>query len=63
MPGIVVGIDGSRSGQPALEWAVRHAAAEHLPVTVLTVHPVLMSAWTGGPVITEVDEPEQEKAC
>jgi nucleotide-binding universal stress UspA family protein len=62
MPGIVVGIDGSRSGQQALEWAVRHAAIEQLPVTVLTVHPVMKSAWSGAPVISEVDEPAQEKA-
>jgi nucleotide-binding universal stress UspA family protein len=63
MPGIVVGIDGSRSGQQALEWAVRHAATEHAPLTVLTVHPVARSAWTGAPIkYPAEDRPEEEKA-
>lgn len=36
MPGILVGIDGSHSGRQALEWALRHAAIERAPLTVLT---------------------------
>jgi nucleotide-binding universal stress UspA family protein len=37
MPGIVVGIDGSEHSHRALEWAMRHAAQRHLPLTVITV--------------------------
>jgi nucleotide-binding universal stress UspA family protein len=37
MPGIIVGIDGSEHSHFALEWAMRHAALRHLPVTVITV--------------------------
>jgi len=62
MPGIVVGVDGSRSGQQALEWAVRHAATEQAPLTVLTVHHVARSAWTGAPIGSPEDRADQEKA-
>lgn len=47
MPGIVVGVDGSTGSVRALAWAAREAAAHHAPLTVLTVHPVLISQWTG----------------
>lgn len=62
MPGIVVGIDGSASSQDALEWAVKHAALEHAPLTVLAVHEVAASAWTGNPIVLPEDRPEQEHA-
>jgi nucleotide-binding universal stress UspA family protein len=63
MPGIVVGIDGSRSGQQTLEWAVRQAVTGPAPLTVLTVHPVATSAWTGAPIrYPAEDRPEEEKA-
>jgi nucleotide-binding universal stress UspA family protein len=62
MPGIVVGIDGSGGSRQALEWAVKHAALEHLPLTVLTVHEVAASAWTGSPIIYPEDRPAEEKA-
>jgi nucleotide-binding universal stress UspA family protein len=62
MPGIVVGIDGSGNSQKALEWAVKHAAIEHLPLTVLAVHEVARSAWTGSPIVYPEDRPEEEKA-
>lgn len=61
MSGIVVGIDGSRSGQQALEWAVRHAATEQAPLTVLTVHPVASSTWTGAPISSAQDQADQDK--
>lgn len=62
MPGIVVGIDGSQHARQALEWAVRHAAAEHAPLTVLTVHPVAGSAWLGNPITDSHDQEQAETA-
>jgi nucleotide-binding universal stress UspA family protein len=62
MPGIVVGVDGSAASQEALEWAVKHAALEHAPLTVLAVHEVAASAWTGNPILLPEDRPEEEHA-
>ena len=62
MAGIVVGVDGSHGSHQALEWAVKHAALDHLPLTVLTVHEVAVSAWTGNPIIYGEDRPAEEKA-
>ncbi len=62
MPGIVVGVDGSTGSHEALTWAVNQAALQHAPLTVLTVHPVVASAWTGNPVVTGRDAPELEKS-
>jgi nucleotide-binding universal stress UspA family protein len=62
MPGIVVGIDGSDGAHQALEWAMKQAAAHHAPLTVVTVHEVPASGWTGNPVILPPDEPAAEKA-
>jgi nucleotide-binding universal stress UspA family protein len=61
MPGIVVGIDGSSGSQEALEWAVRHAAVEHLPLTVLAVHEVAASTWTHSSLVSPEDRPDEEK--
>ena len=61
MPGIFVGIDGSDSSQRALEWAVKHAAIEGVPLTVLAVHQVLTGFWTGEPITDLQDRTEQEK--
>ena len=44
MPGIIVGIDGSPHSQRALEVAITEAALHHAPLTVLTVHQVLMGS-------------------
>lgn len=49
MSGIVVGIDGSHNAGHALEWAMAEAAIRNTQLTVLTVHPVPASAWTGNP--------------
>ena len=38
------------------------AALQHAALTVLTVHPVVASAWTGNPVIMGQDRPEEEHA-
>ena len=38
MSGIIVGADGSRHSQRALEWAMREAAAHHVPLTVVSVY-------------------------
>lgn len=62
MAGITVGFDGSHSAQRALEWAMSEAAVRHAPLTVLTVHPVAVSGWTGSPIIVPEDAPEAEKA-
>jgi nucleotide-binding universal stress UspA family protein len=62
MPGIVVGVDGSASSREALEWAVKHAALEHAPLTVLAVHEVAASAWTGNPIVYPEDKPAEEQA-
>lgn len=61
MPGIVVGIDGSHHSTRALEWALKEAALDHAPLTVLTVHSVPASPWTGNPVVLGRDPEEQEK--
>ncbi len=62
MPGIVVGVDGSASSREALEWAVKHAALEHAPLTVLAVHEVAVSAWTGNPILLPEDRSEEQHA-
>jgi nucleotide-binding universal stress UspA family protein len=62
MPGIVVGLDGSEHSTKALDWAVKHAALEHAPLTVLAVHEVALSAWTGSPIVFPEDRPEEERA-
>jgi nucleotide-binding universal stress UspA family protein len=61
MPGIVVGIDGSHHSTRALEWALKEAALEHAPLTVLTVHAVPASPWTGNPVLMGGDPEDEEK--
>src|SRR3974390_1775777 len=61
MAGITVGFDGSHSAQRALEWAMREAAVRHAPLTVLAVHLVPASAWTGNPIVLPADAPELEK--
>jgi hypothetical protein len=40
---------------------VTHAALEHAPLTVLAVHRVAASAWTGNPIIYPEDRPEAQK--
>jgi nucleotide-binding universal stress UspA family protein len=45
MPGIIVGVDGSEHSRRALEWAIREASIRHAPLTVISVHPALMSYW------------------
>lgn len=62
MPGITVGVDGSDNSVKALEWAIKEGAIRHAPVTVLTVHPVPMSGWTGNPITLPADVGELEKA-
>ena len=62
MPGIVVGIDGSEHSQHVLEWAMREAALRRAPLTVLTVHQVAGSHWTGNPITYPEDRTEQEQA-
>ena len=47
MPGIVVGVDGSDHSHRALIWAMRQAAAQHAPLTVLAVRPESVRPATG----------------
>ena len=61
MPGIVVSVNGSAESQHALEWAATHAALEHAPLTVLAVHRVAASAWTGNPIIYPEDRTEAQR--
>ena len=61
MSGITVGIDGSDHSIRALEWAVNEAAVRNTPLTVLTVHAVPQSGWTGNPIILPQDAGELEK--
>jgi nucleotide-binding universal stress UspA family protein len=59
MPGIVVGVDGSGHSQRALEWAMHEAAARHLPLSVLTVHPAIVGYFGG--VVTAPQDLELTK--
>jgi nucleotide-binding universal stress UspA family protein len=61
MPGIVVGVDGSPNSEHALDWAMRQAAAQHAPLTVVAVHEVPKSYWGGIPVIGPADSALVEK--
>jgi nucleotide-binding universal stress UspA family protein len=61
MPGIVVGVDGSPNSERALDWAMRHAAALHTALTVITVHEVPKSYWGNIPVIGPADAPLLER--
>lgn len=61
MPGIVVGVDGSPSSERALDWAMKHAAALHAPLTVIAVHEVAKSYWGDIPVVGPADRPLLEK--
>jgi nucleotide-binding universal stress UspA family protein len=56
MPGILVGIDGSHNASRALEWAIAEAAIRKTDLTVLTVHVVPPSYWTGRPALLPGDE-------
>ena len=47
MPGIVVGVDGSHHSKRALTWAMRQAAKEQAPLTVLAVRPAPVRPATG----------------
>jgi nucleotide-binding universal stress UspA family protein len=62
MSGITVGIDGSSHSARALEWALNEAAIKHARLTVLTVHSVPMSGWTGNPLVLPGDADDQENA-
>lgn len=56
MSGIVVGIDGSHNASHALEWAMEEAAVRSADLTVLTVHSVPASYWSGAPATLPGDE-------
>jgi nucleotide-binding universal stress UspA family protein len=63
MPGIIVGVDGSRHSRRALDWAISEAAARHAPLTVLTVHQAVAGYWDGTvPVLYSEDPSLTEQA-
>ena len=62
MSGITVGIDGSAHSSRALEWALNEAAVRHAPVTVMTVCPVAMNAWTDTPIILPQDPADLQES-
>ena len=62
MSGIVVGFDGSENAQHALEWAMREAARDHSPLTVLTVNEVAVSPGTGEAALMPSDAVLLEQA-
>ena len=47
MPGIAVGVDGSDHSLRALRWAMRQAAQQRVPLTVLAVRPPPVRPATG----------------
>lgn len=51
MTGVIVGVDDSKQARAALEWAVRYARSEALPLTVITVvDPLVVTAlWDDDP--------------
>jgi nucleotide-binding universal stress UspA family protein len=51
MSGIIAGVDGSAHSASVIEWAVKEAALRNAALTVLTVHSVPASPWTGNPTI------------
>lgn len=61
MAAIVVGFDGSDHAHRALTWAMKEAAVRHVPLTVLAVHSVAASAWTGNPIILPGDKEVVDK--
>lgn len=62
MPGIVVGLDESRTAHRALQWAMREAAIRQTALTVLTVIPAAASPWTGHPLTVPNAEAELQRA-
>ncbi|HTT53799.1 MAG TPA: universal stress protein [Streptosporangiaceae bacterium] len=62
MTGITVGFDGSHGAQRAVEWALREASVHRAPLTVLAVHPVAASGWTGSPIMLPPDETAVQQA-
>jgi nucleotide-binding universal stress UspA family protein len=60
MAGITVGVDGSDHSQQALAWAIREAGIRDAPLTVLAVHEVAASPWTGNPITYPADEAAAE---
>jgi nucleotide-binding universal stress UspA family protein len=61
MPGIIVGIDGSKHSTLALEWAMKEAAIRHAPLTVITVHPVI-AGFSGRPITYPTDDAQVDQA-
>jgi nucleotide-binding universal stress UspA family protein len=62
MLGITVGVDGSDNSRRALDWAMHEAAARQCPITIMTVHEVVPSFWTGDPATTRTDGELQDQA-
>ena len=61
MAGLVVGVDGSDHAHRALSWAMKEAAIRHTGLTVLAVHEVAASGWTGNPITLPGDQEDVDK--
>ena len=61
MAGLVVGVDGSDHAHRALTWAMKEAAIRQVRLTVLAVHEVAASAWTGNPITMPGDQDDVGK--
>jgi nucleotide-binding universal stress UspA family protein len=62
MPGITVGVDGSDHSYRALEWAMKEAGLKRVPLTVLAVHGVAATEWTGQPMVFPEDQALTDQA-
>jgi nucleotide-binding universal stress UspA family protein len=54
MSGIIVGIDGSGHSERALKWAAQEAVIRQVPLTVVTVHQLMVGYW--GSAVNYADE-------
>jgi nucleotide-binding universal stress UspA family protein len=59
---VVLGVDGSEAGRPAVEWAARFAATRHRPLRVVYVHPVQALATSVAPGVLPVAPEEWRPA-
>ncbi|MFZ0834859.1 MAG: universal stress protein [Mycobacterium sp.] len=60
--GIVVGIDGSDTGNVAVYWAAQDAALRNLPLTLVYVMNPILATWQPTPIPVEFEEWQHEQA-
>jgi nucleotide-binding universal stress UspA family protein len=59
MPQIIAGVDGSDHSQRALEWAVREATVQHLPLVVIAVYQTAANFWGSASAYPEDPDPAE----